>query len=52
MTVLGDETEGAPATITGNGRQLKAYAARGIPPVGTDVVCYYVPHRWVFEYDA
>ena len=50
--VMGAETEGAtPVYTTGTDIFYALNIGTRVPPVGTIVLCTYVPCRWVFSYD-
>lgn len=50
--ILGTESEGATATFANQPGTIAAYnLGSAVPPLGTTVICTYVPHRWVFRYD-
>lgn len=53
LQVYGVESEGSPATRTGQGNTFYAYNLGGaVPPTGTEVLVSFVEFRWVFRFDA
>lgn len=52
MTMAGDETEGSPWSGTPRSDQgvLAANLGSAVPPLGSTVLVFSVPNRWVFFY--
>jgi hypothetical protein len=51
QVVTGTETEGSSGTLTNVGTPILAkHVGTTAPPVGTAVVCTFIPYRWQFEY--
>jgi hypothetical protein len=53
VTLSGPEVEGGAVTVTGTGvKFLAANAGKTVPPLGTVVRVYRVPHRFAFSYNG
>ena len=51
VSVLGTETEGGNATYDVSTNTVKVYhLGATIPPVGTKLLAFFVPYRWVARY--
>lgn len=53
--LLGAETEGSVGSVTAASptrRVLALNLGTAVPPIGTNVILVFVPHRWVFRYDG
>lgn len=51
--VLGPEVAGGTPVVTSNSTTFHAlHRGATAPPVNTEVLVTYVPHRWIFRYDG
>jgi hypothetical protein len=51
VKALGSENDAGPVTYTGTGQYIYAtHVGQAVPPIGTVVLCQFVPDRYVFEF--